>query len=146
MRILAVDDSSSARKVFQNLLVGLGIESSDVRLASDAVDGLRIATEWAPEIVFLDMELEGPALGLPPQDGGSGRSAGRSGDSLGRALLRRSPRPKIVMVTALDRDDARVKALLQDGAVDVIMKPVRAARVHEVLQHLGYFPAPTRGR
>jgi CheY-like chemotaxis protein len=153
MRILAVEDSASARKVLQGVLTGLGVDVADVRLASDAAEAMRVATEWSPEVVFLDMDLQGPADGAADPPG----AAVTSGDGLGRAILRRSPRTPVVMVTALDRDDPRVKALLKDGAADVIMKPVRAARVQEVLQRLGFLrggpgsrgrgdPRPPQGR
>jgi CheY-like chemotaxis protein len=137
MRFLAVEDSASARKVFQGVLFGLGIGPENLRLASDAAAGLSIANEWQPDVVFLDMELWGPD---PPGDGIAAPSM--TGDALGKALLKGHRPPKVVVVTALDRDNPRVTALLGDGAVDVIMKPVRAARVHEVLERLGFAPPP----
>jgi CheY-like chemotaxis protein len=140
MRILAVDDSESARRLFRTLLVGLGVGPEELRLAADAPTGLREAAEWRPDVVFIDMELRTPDGGGPaPGDGGAKDPT--TGDSLGRALLRQVPRPRVVVVTALDRDHPRVRALLADGAADAIMKPVRAARVHEVLVKLGFPPA-----
>lgn len=137
MRFLSVDDSPSARRVFQGVLVGLGVAAEDIRLAADAPEGLRAAADWRPDVVFLDMELSGGNGTASTADG----AGAPNGDALGRALLRRSPRPKIVVVTALDRDDPRVRSLLKDGAIDVIMKPVRAERVREVLQRIGFAPS-----
>jgi CheY-like chemotaxis protein len=133
MRFLAVEDSASARKVIQGVLVGLGVGTEDLRLASDAEAGLAIASDWQPDVVFLDMELWGPE---PPGDGTTVPAA--SGDALGRTLLKNRRPPKVVVMTALDRDNPRVQSLLGEGAVDVILKPVRAARVHEVLARLGF--------
>jgi CheY-like chemotaxis protein len=145
MRILAVEDSVSARRVLQGVLVGLGVDTADLRLAADAAEALRVAQEWAPDVVFLDMDLRNPPG--PAGDGGS-EPGWMSGEGVGRALLRGPIRVKVVMVTALDQDDPRVKGLLREGATDVIVKPVRAARVSEVLKRLG-FRAPSaasRGR
>lgn len=135
-RILAVDDSPSARKVFHEVLVGLGVSTDDLRLAANAAEGLQIVREWGPDIIFLDVELRAPEAAAPARKGASGDGA-MNGDELGRFLLRAQPRPHVVVVTALDRDDRKVRALLADGAADVIVKPVRAARVDEVLRALG---------
>jgi CheY-like chemotaxis protein len=140
LRILAVEDSPSARKVFQGVLLGLGIRPEDLRVAADAQEGLRIAAEWPPDVVFLDMELRGP-----PGDGPGPVEPAMNGDGLGRALLRAGRPPKVVVVTALDPDNPRVRGLLAAGAVAVIVKPVRATQVDEILNGIEA-PTPPSGR
>lgn len=145
LRILAIDDSASARKVFQEVLLLLGVSSPNLRLAADGAEGLRCAAEWDPDVVFLDVELH-PVLGMaahPP----SSPAPELNGVEVGRQLLGGpNRRPKVVVVTALDRDEPRVRALVREGASDVIMKPIRAQRVDEVLRKLGFVPPPTRPR
>ncbi len=145
VRILAIDDSPSARKVFQEVLLLLGVSTPNLRLAADGADGLRLAAEWDPDVVFLDVELH-PPMG---SSGGGARAEAPelNGVEVGRRLLEGSQhRPKVVVVTALDRDEPRVKALVRHGAADVIMKPIRAQRVDEVLRKLGFVPPTDRHR
>ncbi|MGI0150369.1 MAG: hypothetical protein ACREC5_00335, partial [Thermoplasmata archaeon] len=59
-----------------------------------------------------------------------------NGDELGRELLRTQPNYSIVLVTALDPEDPRVQRLRKAGAYDVIVKPVRASHIQEVLVRL----------
>ncbi len=139
LRILAVEDSPSARKLFQGLLLRLGVALPDLRFASNSSEALQLFTQWRPDLVFIDIELRTPAVARPATVPPSGPNdppapAAVDGDDLARQLLERNPRLNLVVVTAFDRDNPRVKALLQRGAADVIVKPVLAARVQEVLE------------
>jgi CheY-like chemotaxis protein len=139
-RVLVVEDSSSARRVMQELLFGLGATAENLRLASNSMEALRFATEWPPDLVFLDMELrpeESDAAPMPSRGSASVATQLLNGDALGRELLRANPSLPIVVVTALDPANPRVRELRKQGAVDVITKPVRAARVQEVMLRLG---------
>lgn len=133
MRILAVEDSASARKVFQGVLTRLGVSLRDLRLASNSQEALQLFAQWRPHLVFVDVELSGgryrPAAGAPAD----GSTAEMDGDELAKQMLARNPDLNLVVVTAYDRDNPRVKALLTTGAADVIVKPVLAARVQEIL-------------
>jgi CheY-like chemotaxis protein len=148
LRILAVDDSASARKVFQGVLTRLGVTLPDLRFASTAPEALQLFTQWRPELVFVDIDLKtAPARGSPaPGPTNSGPSGGMGevdGDELAKVLLQRNPNLRLVVVTAYDSDHPRVKALLALGASEVIVKPVMASRVQEVLQKA---VAPTERR
>jgi CheY-like chemotaxis protein len=135
-RILVVEDSSSARRLLQELLFRLGATAENLRLAANAAEALRVAAEWHPEVVLLDMELRPPEP--PPARPGSAESvAALNGIDLGRQLLRAEPKVPVVVVTALDPEHPRVQELRKTGAVDVIVKPVRAEKVQEVLHRLG---------
>jgi CheY-like chemotaxis protein len=139
-----VDDSPSARRLFQNLLIRLGVSLPELRLASGASDAMQMFTQWRPNLVFVDIDLRAmpvvpPPAGTAPPEGGH-RSV--DGDELARQMLERDPRLKLVVVTAYDAENPRVKKLRELGANDVIVKPVLAARVQEILQRLS--PPPGR--
>jgi CheY-like chemotaxis protein len=151
MRILAIDDSPSARKVFQGVLMRLGIELPDLRFAADAPEALQVFTQWHPDVVFVDIELKSRSPGLTPKPGTTSHVPSSpptdtvDGDTLTHQLLERNPRLHVVIVTACDRDHPRVKALLARGAMDVIVKPILARRVQEVLEQIAQ-PAPANER
>lgn len=136
LRILAVEDSPSARKVIQGVLLRLGVELQDLRLASDSVEALRVFAQWKPNLVFVDVELHPPAARATPDAASDPKidpPGPVDGDELARRLLERSPELRLVVVTAFDRDHPRVQRLLKGGASDVIVKPVLASRVQEIL-------------
>jgi CheY-like chemotaxis protein len=121
----------------QELLFGLGATAQNVRLAGDSNEALRLTEEWPPDLIFLDVELL--------QETGNAPSTGAqlmNGDDLGRKLMRAHPGIPVVVVTALDAQNPRVQGLRKTGAVDVIMKPVRAGRVEEIMARLNIrFPS-----
>jgi CheY-like chemotaxis protein len=139
-RILVVEDSASARKLIQEILLHLGFSLPELRLAAGPREAQRVFAEWRPNLVMLDMDLKGSGAGAPRTDAVEGED-GIDGRELGRRFLQNSPALKLVIVTALDLDSPPVKALQQQGAVAVITKPVLAARVREVLAGL----APATG-
>jgi CheY-like chemotaxis protein len=140
LRILAVDDSASARKIFQGVLLRLGVGLPDLRFAADAAEALLVFTQWHPDLVFVDIELRaqppGPKslLKTPAEAGPAGSPGYVDGDALTAQMLERNPRLQVVVVTACDPDHPRVRALMARGAIDVIVKPVLAGRVQEVLE------------
>ena len=134
-RILVVEDSSSARRVLQELLFRMGATSQNVRLAADAAEALRLMSEWRPELVLLDMELRSADLPQSPTSGSAPPLL--TGEDLGRHMLEADPHLPVVVVTALHPNHPRVRELRKTGAVDVIVKPIRAEKVQEVLDRLG---------
>lgn len=145
VRILAVEDSASARKVFQTVLLRLGVSLHDVRLASSAAEAVQLYQQWQPDLIFLDVELRPPVVRSAPPDGeGAPPALPVDGDGLADWLLRRDPELHLVVVTAYDRDHPRVRALLKRGVADVIVKPVLASRVQEILQRFSTEPGPAR--
>lgn len=130
LKILAVENSPSAQKLMQAVLLKLGVALPDLRLAAGSSEAMQLFTNWRPDVVFVDLDLGGAYPRSPPREG-DGKDV--DGDELARQFLSRNPRINVVVVTAYDRDHPRVKALLAGGARDVIMKPVRAQRVQEAL-------------
>ena len=135
LKILAVEDSPSARKVFQAVLLRLGVSLQDLRLASSSTEAFQLFSDWRPDLVFVDVELRrSPARpSSAPVSPERAESVPMDGDELAKHLLAKEPELKLVVVTAYDRDNPRVKALLKIGAADVIVKPVLASRVQEIL-------------
>jgi two-component system chemotaxis response regulator CheB len=119
IRLLIVDDSALARK----LLTGIFIEQPDfqVRQARDGIEALGIMSEYAPDVVTLDVHM-------PRMDGLT---------CLDRIMIEH-PCP-VVMVSALTAEaaDATLEAL-HLGAVDFITKPAGpiSMDIHEIAQQL----------
>ncbi|MCI4351234.1 MAG: hypothetical protein L3K15_06955 [Thermoplasmata archaeon] len=135
MKILAVENSASAQRLMQAVLLKLGVQLPDLRLASSSSEAIQTFTSWRPDVVFVDLDLGGPNPARPagPSSGGEKAPKEVDGDDLAKLLLVRNPQLHVVVVTAYDRDHPRVQALLAGGVRDVIMKPLRAARVEEAL-------------
>jgi CheY-like chemotaxis protein len=150
MRILAIEDSPSARKLLQEILLRLGVTLPDLRLAADSQEALQVFTQWRPELVFLDIDLQGSPVPLAapagPRGGASEPTPRMNGDELGLHLLDRNPGLKLVILTALDREDPRVRPLVKRGAVEVIVKPILASKIQTVLDKLAVVGKAPRRR
>jgi CheY-like chemotaxis protein len=55
-RVLVVDDDESIRQTVEMALSGEGYE---VRTASDGAQALSLVTDWAPQVILLDMKMPG---------------------------------------------------------------------------------------
>lgn len=119
MKILIIEDEADIREELALLLEN---EGYDVRAVTDFAQVERQATEYAPDLILLD-------LGLPGQDG----------FSLCRAL-RRAGKTPIIFVTSRDSSLDELKALSLGGD-DYVTKPynvpVLLARVKAVLRRGG---------
>lgn len=115
IRTLLVDDEPIARQVLREELADI----EDVEIVGEAADGaqaLKAIDDLHPDLVFLDLQMPGM--------GGFEVIANLdiSGDS-----------PAIVIVTAYDQ--YAVQAFDAD-AIDYVLKPVRAARLHQCLERV----------
>jgi DNA-binding response OmpR family regulator len=114
--VLLVEDDPVIRSA---LIEVLSAHGHVVRSASQGFEALREVTQWAPDVVVLD-------LGLPDLDGT---------DVL--RMLRGISQVPVVVATARD-DDAEVIKLLNAGADDYVVKPFSggqlAARLGAVLR------------
>ena len=117
-RVLVVDDERMVSEVVEQYLRREGYE---VALASDGAQALRLAQEWAPNLVVLDLML--PVL---------------DGLEVCRQLRQDSQVP-IIMLTARGEETDRVVGL-ELGADDYVVKPFSprelVARVKTVLRRL----------
>ena len=126
-RILVVDDERVVTEVVERYL---RLEGYEVSLASDGVEGLKLAQEWAPDLVVLD-------LMLPNIDG----------LEVCRQIRKDSLVP-IIMLTARGEETDRVVGL-ELGADDYVAKPFSprelVARVKSVLRRASAAPAQAVG-
>lgn len=126
-RILVVEDEHTVSEVVERYLRHDGFE---VALAEDGAEGLRIAQEWAPNLVVLD-------LMLPVVDG----------LEVCRRLRRETEVP-IIMLTARGEETDRVVGL-ELGADDYMVKPFSprelVARIKAVLKRTSASPAAALG-
>jgi CheY-like chemotaxis protein len=142
-RILIVEDSPSARRLLQDVLLRLGAELRNLRVAGTIVEALTVFSEWRPEVVFIDVELRteepsvrssgiGPASPRDPADGAE----------LAVLFLTRRPGVRVIICSASDPSDPRVARLVKERKVEFIMKPLLAARVENILT--GALPSVSR--
>lgn len=115
LRVLAVDDEPPALDELAYLLRG-DDRVAHVDTASDAAQALRLLRDGAVDAVFLDIRM--PSL---------------DGLELARVLANFAHPPLVVFVTA--HDDRAVDAF-ELGAVDYLLKPLRADRLAETLRRI----------
>jgi twitching motility two-component system response regulator PilH len=113
--ILIVDDSPTETHVMQKALEKGGFRTA---VAADGQEGIRLAREMHPDLIFMDIVMPG-----------------MNGFQATRALVndpdtRRIP---IVMVTSKNLETDRIWGLRQ-GAVDYMVKPVSPAQLVEKAQ------------
>jgi PAS domain S-box-containing protein len=113
-RVLVVDDNSDAASALEALLRSLGHET---RVAYDGLEALRLAREFHPDVVLLD-------IGMPGLDG---YEVARRLRALGN-----QPKVKIVAVTGWGQEADRQRS--REAGFDVhLVKPVDANDLTRVL-------------
>jgi CheY-like chemotaxis protein len=145
-RILVVEDSPSARRLLQDVLIRLGVELPNLRLAGSVLEALTTFTNWRPNVVFVDIELRPPpttltSTPLPP----SSPNDPKDGAELAQLFLTRNPSVRVIVCSAADPSDPRIAKLVQAGRVDFITKPLLAARIEAALER-AVPPTPVRSR
>jgi CheY-like chemotaxis protein len=118
-KFLIVDDSPTIRLVLKSMVERLGVPPSHVRTADTGQGGIAAFQEFAPDVVFLDIEMPGV-----------------EGHEVCRAMLGVNPLAKIVATTGCDRSDPRVRNIIGQGGFDVVEKPLRLERVMQVLDQI----------
>ena len=126
-RILIVDDERVVTEVVERYLK---LEGYDAAIASDGADALKVAQEWDPHLVVLDLML--PVL---------------DGLEVCRILRKNSDVP-IIMLTARGEETDRIVGL-EMGADDYMVKPFSprelVARVKSVLRRAQASPGTGTG-
>lgn len=111
-RILIVEDDAS---ILRGLELNLQLEGFDVKTAMDGPTGLRLATDWKPDLVVLDLML--PIM---------------NGFEVCRELRRRGNTVPVVILSAKSAEADKVMGL-DIGADDFVTKPFG---LHELLARL----------
>ncbi|MFB0846900.1 response regulator [Paenibacillus oleatilyticus] len=115
-RVLLIEDDPMVQEVnsqFVERVEGYRV----VGIASSGDEGLRMVKELQPDLVILD-------IFMPVRDG------------IETLLeLRRNQAPVDVMVISAANDMRTIERMLQNGAVDYIMKPFKFERVKQALEH-----------
>lgn len=113
---LIVDDSPVIRKVMTKLLVKGGVPEDQVRCVDEGSKAVEVFRAFEPGVVFMDIDM--PGMG---------------GEEAASLMLMEDPDLKVIVATALERDDDRVRALLSFGAFEILRKPIRAEEISRVL-------------
>ncbi len=126
-RILVVDDERVVTEVVERYL---SLENYEITLASDGAEALKIAQEWAPDLIVLDLMLPGV-----------------DGLEVCRRIRKESEVP-IIMLTAKGEEADRIVGL-EIGADDYVVKPFSpkelVARIKSVLRRTAAGPAQSIG-
>ncbi|WP_448222053.1 LytR/AlgR family response regulator transcription factor [Gordonia iterans] len=115
LRVLAVDDEAPALDEL-TFLLGEHPAVGEVIGASNATEALRLLSEQSVDAAFLDISMPG-----------------LNGMELATVLARYATPPALVFVTA--HDDRAVQAF-DVGAVDYLLKPLRARRLAQAIERV----------
>jgi len=118
MKILIVDDEPLARSRLRAQVAELGA-GEVVGEAVDGADALTKIAALAPDVLLLDI-----------------RMPGMDGLELVRHLSTLPSRPAVIFTTAYEE---HALAAFEASAIDYLLKPVRASRLHEALQRAELF-------
>ena len=119
MRVLVVDDNGTAREIFESYLGAMGFRTCTVADGRTAIDLLKTAVKTDPfKVVLIDWQM-------PIMDG-----IETTRQILGQEDL--NPKPKIIMATAYDREEAQrqSKDIQLDG---LIVKPVTQSTLFDII-------------
>ena len=119
LSVLVIDDQPLEGEMISYILHRDRPEVTYAGQALNAADGIRMAGESRPDLIFLDIKM-------PGMDGLAAISH----------LRRASPRSRIIMLTAFD-DYELFRAALRAGAQDYLLKPVRPAGILAALDETG---------
>ncbi|MEY8349800.1 response regulator transcription factor [Bacillus cereus] len=118
IKILLVDDEPH---ILQFLEIGLMNEGYEVKKASDGISAINLAQEFKPHVTILDVMMPGI-----------------DGFEVCRMIKKSGARTSVIMLTAKDEVDDRVKGLTL-GADDYVIKPFSfdelLARIHARLRN-----------
>ena len=105
-KVLIIEDSLTSKAILEDILTQNGFET---RSATNGKEGLRILSEWTPNVILLD-------LVMPGMDGFSVCREIRQMDL--------HPRPSVIIVS-VKGDNESIVTSLANGADDFIVKPIK---------------------
>jgi DNA-binding NarL/FixJ family response regulator len=113
-RVLIADDQALFREGLRKVLEANGFEV--VGEAADGEEAVRMATEYAPDVVLMDLRM--PVL---------------DGVGATRRIAQNPRAPRIVVLTTFD-DDASVFDALRAGALGYLLKDTQSVRLVEAVE------------
>lgn len=118
LRILVVDDSSTARKHIRNLLVKMGMEN--ISLVNDGTEAVEIMKETIFDLVITDFNM-------PEMDG----------EKLTSHIRNHSTQSSIpILMVTSENDEARLDSVLKSGVSAVCDKPFDVNHIRSLLGQL----------
>lgn len=118
MKVMIADDHSMIRGILRRGLKDLGID--DVVMATNGREALQLLPDSGVELVFLDWHM-------PEMDGLATLKTIRKTPALARLA--------VIMVTSEAHGD-NIKAAIQAGVDQYLIKPFDNAKLHEKVQHI----------
>jgi len=115
--ILVVDDSETIVETLKETLEHFGVPGENIFTAQNPKDALKLFSEKEPPVVFMDLDLDGTP-----------------GDPAAIKILKSKPGTKLILMSGYDRRDARVRDLVSAGAYEFLEKPLRVARLAQLMQ------------
>lgn len=116
--ILVIDDSENILIRIKEFLEKLG--QKEIHLENNADAGLKkfqeLAVNGVHPIVFMDYDIK-DIFGMP---------------ILGK-LLELDPDGEVIIMTALEKDSENISKLINEGAYDILSKPIRLDTLRKVL-------------
>ena len=136
LRVLIVDDNQQAREILTDSLKGLALSAQSASSGEDAIRELAASDSQDPyQLVLMDWHM-------PGMDGLETSRIIKRGGRLKHV-------PKIVMVTAFEREDIRAQAE-EIGIEGYLLKPVTPSTLYDALVELfgvaGREPEPSQSR
>nr|WP_319393653.1 response regulator [uncultured Desulfobacter sp.] len=119
MRVLVVDDNATAREIFESYLHSMGFRTVSVSNGAAAIDRIKRASDTDPfQMVLIDWQM-------PELDGMETAKAVFSLPGL-------EPKPKMIMATAYDRNEAHEQSK-GIGLSTIIVKPVTPSELFDAI-------------
>jgi two-component system, chemotaxis family, chemotaxis protein CheY len=117
-KCLLIDEDGKGRRYLEQMLCGLGLETS---LTAGADDALRFCNDNAPDVVMLSAETRG----VIPKD------------LVKRLRFNAQGKPPVVFLYAARADTEMFGQTILEGAADVLMMPFDRDLLHFKLQQAG---------
>ena len=118
LRVLVVDDSSTARKHISRLLENMGLEN--ITLARDGIEAVKILEDTMFDIVITDFNM-------PEMDG----------ERLTSYIRNHSDQSSIpILMVTSENDEARLDSVMRSGVSAICDKPFDAVHVKNLLGQL----------
>lgn len=127
-RYLIVDDSRAVRETLRQILDMRGVPEDAMTFVTRGDEAMAAFDETDPDLVFLDINMPG-----------------MQGDEVAEVLLEASPTATIIGITGVRMDDAQAVRMRSAGVFEILSKPLRKAKVDQVLRQLEQ-EQPGRGR